>query len=219
MRQHYFHLKIVGPGKDFYEGTEENGQKYIIAMHPHTIFAVSLTFFFALKKRFAKYKPVGTSLLFYIPFVREFVELAGTIKANRACMLRELRSPDCQGLLLCPGGMREVNMEGDEIKKRMGFLEIAATTKTWVVPVWSNKERSFYRIICPLGNFFLNTPLMYPWPVIALGWRWILCLPQPMEEEDPCTVAVGTPFLPTIDTLAKDQKHFYEEIEKLKKMC
>jgi len=215
IRNEILAIDVRGPGKQLYfdpESLREEEEKFIFAMHPHTLFAVSLTFFFVLNRSFVKFKAVGTSLLFAIPIVREFVSWAGTIHAREYDMRHALKNG--QGLLICPGGMREVVRRGNHIVERSGFIRLAMEFDAKLVPVWSTNEKNFYRIRTPLGSFFLDRFPMYPWPVLAWGHKYIPFLPQPPQEK--CRVYIGEPISIVKGDLLKTKEKFYKAMRDLR---
>lgn len=225
LRRHYFKLEVKGPGRRlFLQPTaqeQEGTQQFIFAVHPHTIFAISATFFFATNTRFARYKSSATSLLFAIPLVREFSAWAGAVKANRPVLEDVLRAN--MGLILCPGGMREVGQPNEtDIVKRKGFLRLAGESGATVVPVWSAQERRFYSIKLLLGTFFLDHGLYYQWPIFVWGQPWFRFWPRMPPEGQTSRLYIGEPLkVNGTDEESIDAAHtvFYERIESLQALA
>lgn len=219
IRDRHFGLRFEGPGKEFAFLSAKGKERYVLALHPHTLFAVSLTLFFTLNKRFLRFRSVGTSLLFSLPLVREATVWAGTIPAHETEMRRALLDDETiRGLMMCPGGMREVGMQGDAIRQRTGFLRVAAQTKAYVVPIWCPQERDSYRIWCPLGDFFLDRLLLYPWPVLSWGLWWLPFFPR-APASGTTRVFVGRPFRPDPADIPGAKAVFYQRIEELKELA
>ena len=121
----------------------------IYAIHPHGVFSVSTITGFALNKDLLHVKPVGSSVLFTLPILKDFCGLAGTIPANRESIIAALMCGD--SVAMCPGGLRELpqlhpeRLEGGVVQ-RDGFIKIAKAMNVRVVPVWCEGEEDLYDV-------------------------------------------------------------------------
>lgn len=213
MRENYFQLQIKGPGKGLFTSSDTDfPEKLVIGVHPHTLFAVSATAFFTLNRRFCNFRVAATSLLFWIPVVNELARWCGAVQATESEMRRALVGS--RGLVVCPGGMREVGLAAGEYIERTGFIRLAAEQGAHVIIVWSDQEHQFYWINKPLGNYFLDTVLRYPWPLLAWG-HWLFGV-LPRRPVQPCTLWVSRPITVHSDDLPGSKARVYAELDRLK---
>ncbi|MBX9636412.1 MAG: 1-acyl-sn-glycerol-3-phosphate acyltransferase [Nitrosomonas sp.] len=160
-------------------------QQVVYAVAPHAIFAESVTFFFTLNKLFDAVTTIATSLMFWIPIVREIVSMAGVVAATTSNIAHELDSG--RSIVILPEGMRaalhvnEVNgvmrvlrgQTGGESEPRKGFIRCATSCKNNVVivPVYNagaEKTYTTYNIFPWLQRRMLRN-YMFPWPLFSFG--------------------------------------------------
>ena len=178
------------------------GRQVIYAIAPHAIFAESVTFLFTLNPLFEGCTTIATSLLFWIPIVREFACLAGVVAANTANIAHELDAG--RSIIMLPEGMRgalHVNepngvmhvLEGTaESEPRKGFIRcaIASNRDVCIVPVYNKGAEKTYTTfhIFPWFQKMMLKNYMYPWPIFCFGWYGSFW-PKPV----PIKVMVGKP--------------------------
>lgn len=176
----------------------------VYAIYPHGHFAVTSLIFFALNPRFAKAKAAVHSFLFWVPLFSTFVRWIGAVDVSREAMLATLRAGT--SIYMTPGGVAEISLQGDQIKKRSGFLSVARDAGVRVVPVWCPAERGYYSQITPLG-FTLERWLYFPIPMILWGLWW--CPLLPCQPEVVSEVRVGSCMDPA------DESAFWDEMRRL----
>jgi 1-acyl-sn-glycerol-3-phosphate acyltransferase len=162
----------------------KSGEQVIYAVCPHGMHGEAAILHFVLNPLYNHVVPVATSLLFYIPIVREFASLAGAVPANSAdisCLLDHGES-----VLLLPEGLRSVLYAEQDLRvlkgetngdsaPRKGFIRVARTSKNHktlkIVPVWMHGVDSMYTVYRPLvwlQRLVLRT-YRYPWPIVDFG--------------------------------------------------
>jgi 1-acyl-sn-glycerol-3-phosphate acyltransferase len=183
----------------------------IYAVHPHGLFGSGIIMGFALNENALHIKPVGTSILFWVPIVKDFAGLAGAIPAGKddinSALDRSL------SLVLAPGGIREVpgldeSRKINGVIQRGGFLSIARDKNVPVVPVWAQGVEELYSTWVPLPTFQGKLLSHFYYPGIILSWGRSLLgfLPQ----KHPITIFIGEPlYNPT-------QQQFYDALQALK---
>lgn len=153
-------------------------QNYILAMHPHGLFAVAGVLVFGFSNQFETVHLAGHSLLFAIPFLHELCSWIGVVDASPANLRHCLSPAKKYSLALYPGGVREMQMSTHhtldllvEHEKAEGFLVMAYEMGVPVVPTfcanecqvwkyWPAPERwrqwFMKKVRYPTGLFFLG---------------------------------------------------------------
>jgi len=194
-------------------------QQCIYAVYPHGVFSVSIAAAFAVNPNMLHVKPVGSSVLFLLPFIKEVVGLVGTIPATRKDMIAALQCGD--SLAMCPGGIRELpGLDPERISKgkgfvrRLGFIRIAMSVNVPIVPVWAEGEEELYDVWLwsPTVQSILLSLFYYPGFVVSWGRPWLRFWPKPR----PLRLRVGKPIQPTDLTEEKLAEIFYEALTELK---
>ena len=162
-------------------------------------------------------KPVGSSLLFITPFIKDFVGLAGAVRANRRDILDALDQG--HSVALCPGGLRELpgldderrHREGEGYVQREGFLKIAMKARVPVVPVRVDAEDQLYSIhlFSPRIQRWFLSRFYYPGFVVALGAWWLPFWPKRKK----LTLWIGEPVEATgTGTKEEMREKFYGQL-------
>jgi 1-acyl-sn-glycerol-3-phosphate acyltransferase len=151
----------------------------IFAVSPHGCYGESVIIGFTLNPQFKSVTTISTSLLFWIPIVREFAYLAGCVPANSHNISHELSLGN--SIVLIPEGLRGTLHPSHKVLRgipgecepRIGFIRCAMMHKQYViVPVYCHgidKLYTTYNIFPWLQKQFLKT-YYYPWPMINFGW-------------------------------------------------
>ncbi|CAG2110110.1 unnamed protein product [Medioppia subpectinata] len=136
------------------------GKNYFFICHPHGLLSLSFVGHFALQRTgfatmfkglFVRF--VSLDIQFWFPIHREFALAMGVIAANRQsiewCLSGKEGNKGGQVVALVVGGGREVlaahpNTMNLCLKNRKGFVKIALTTGTSLVPVLSFGENEVF---------------------------------------------------------------------------
>lgn len=204
MRREYFKYEVKAPppppsgGAGAKNGNIETRQgefqwphlksQVIYAVAPHAIYAESVTFFFTLNKQFDKVTTIATSLLFWIPIVREFACLAGAVSATSANIAHEFEQG--KSIVMLPEGIRSAMHVNDpngmskvlrgiggENEPRKGFIRLALSMADKdriisIVPVYNagaEKTYTTYNVFPWLQRRMMRN-YMYPFPIFNVGW-------------------------------------------------
>lgn len=161
----------------------------IYALSPHGSYGEAAIIGFTLNPKFKHVTTISTSLLFWIPIVREFAYLAGAIPANSHNIAHELSLG--HSIVLVPEGLRGIFYPSHQVLRgipgesdaRIGFIRCAMAYKECViVPVYCHgidKLYTNYNIFPWLQKKLLKT-YYYPWPMLNFGW-WGSFWPKPGE--------------------------------------
>ena len=145
--------------------------KSVVAAHPHGLYPVGVTKHFVLNARFARFRTCVHWLLIRLPILKEITGWAGCIDATAAAMDRSLEDKGVDGLVICPGSVREgVLSPPGTVIRRTGFIDIARRHGAYLVPVYDASAAALWDLSLPFGASFQSW-LRYPWPVVARG-RW-----------------------------------------------
>ena len=148
--------------------------------------------------------------MFYIPLFSSFVNWIGAIGVTRK-EITDALNDGCE-LYMYPGGVADMSYEGNEYKKRKGFLEIAQETKSTIIPVWCPDERSYYTQWLPLGRC-LEWFFEFPIPMFICGKWWCPLLPKSVTRS---RIMIGKPIEWNSETIEQD---FENEMIRLQEEC
>lgn len=219
VRDTYFGFKVVynGSGASFPPSLPPEGGgggKIIYAIYPHGHFSITAALYFALNPAFKHAKGAIHSAIFYIPIFGSIARWLACIPVTEEAMVRTLRDENTP-IFMCPGGVQEIEKTGLDIVKRRGFLRVAYTTQSIVVPVWCPDERSYYSQYLPLGRTLSNI-LFFPIPLILYGAWWCPLLPK---GRDVSRILVGKAICSWDGkTLEQFEQEFWDEMIKLQAM-
>ena len=153
-------------------------QQVIYAVSPHGIHGEGVIMHFVMSKK--DVTVVSTSLLFYIPIVREFASLAGAKPANTATIARLLDSG--KTIVMIPEGLRGAITPDDMsvLRTRKGFVRSAVTAKVPIMPVYMQGVDKLYTTyhLFPWLQRLLLSKYYYPWFIVNFGW-WGSFWPKP----------------------------------------
>lgn len=195
----------------------------IYAIHPHGLFGERAVPPFLLDNsvRFA-----GTSLILYLPIVRELASLLGYVKATKHSIVQTLKGG--KSIVIVPGGLRDLlghdPLSGPMgiwpiVYRRKGFIECALEANVPVVPihVWVPPDDPLYwfwnpRVLRPMRSWLLKR-FYYCWPTFAWGQPLLGFLPR----QSGCRkirYLTGTSIYPH-GSLNAMQYNYYEQLDSL----
>ena len=142
--------------------------------------------------------------MFFIPFFRELWSWSGACSASRAGLLHLLTRPGGQLAVLVPGGAEEaLNSDRREVRlvlnRRKGFVKMALTTGTPLVPSFTFGENKIYtKLDNPEGSWIRR---FQDWAQNLFGFAPVLFLGRGifnynvgiLPHRKPLTVVVGSP--------------------------
>ena len=165
-------------------GKAHHAEQVIYAVCPHGVYGEASTSFFVLNPDYLHVTPIASSVLFYIPLVRELAYLAGAVPANSSNISKLLDEE--QSILILPEGLRGHLYDEDlavlkgktngESLPRKGFIRLALTARTSpslkIVPVWIAGTKGLYSTYHPvlwlqkllLKNYYYCWPMLH-WPI------------------------------------------------------
>ena len=186
--------------------------KYIFAIHPHGLFSISHSLYFAYNPNMLDVVPVAHTVMFWIPILGHMLSLCGAIQATKKEITRVLK--EGKSISISSGGLREMKglTNHNIIAPRIGLINIAKKTKTDITPVWVDGEDKLYDIYIwsqPIQQKLLSM-FYYPGIVIAIGRPWLPFFPKKQK----LTVKFGEP----INFKNLNQKEFLLNINRLKRL-
>ena len=142
--------------------------------------------------------------MFYIPFFRELWASSGACSASRDGLRHLLTQPGGQLAVLVPGGAEEaLNCDREEVRlvlnRRKGFVKMALTTGTPLVPSFTFGENKIYtKLDNPEGSWIRR---FQDWAQNWFGFAPVLFLGRGifnynfgiLPHRKPLTVVVGSP--------------------------
>jgi len=218
-RQQYFNFTLHGSDDGLQlmqramgkEGGLQKGEKVLWAIYPHGHYSMTAVFWWAVNPAFQRCRGAIHSAIFYVPVFGAIAGWMGATSVTEADMKSTLASGT--SIFMCPGGVKDIENTGNKIKKRRGFIRVAAETNTTLVPVWCPEERSYYRHWLPLG-FSLERYLFFPVPMFIWGRWWCPIVPQRPKES---RIYVGTPIRFPAATLQDAEDMFWKQMEALQR--
>ena len=217
-REVHHRVEYKGPGVDL---LQEKKRPYCFAMHPHGAHAVSAIVGLASNSAFPNIRIVASSVLFWLPIVKEFMGWGNCIPAHRKNIIDTLQSKS--SVALYPAGLRETaklfpeEQQGNDqyIFQRTSFIHIAKSLNVPIVPIWINGEYYTHDVHWPFLRLsqYLYRKIRYPWPMITLGWYWGP-LPKPVQ----ITFNVGTAIETTDRSVEELESLFYSQLRELQKV-
>ena len=211
-------VKYMGPGVAL---LSDDNNTYCFGMHPHGPHAVASIVGIAANLDFKNVRIVASTVLFWIPIVKEFMGWGNCLKATRSEMHRALHHGS--SIALFPAGNRETvglfpeEQKGNDlyIFPRSSFIEIAKANSVPIVPVWIDGEYYTYKTYWPFLRFsqYCYKKIRYPFPLISLGWYG-----SPIPKPVPMTFYVGNAINTTTHTIEELQDIFYTKLIELQNM-
>lgn len=210
-------LKLFEKEKNKLARTEK--RKVMYAIYPHGHFSITAVFLFGLNPALEHITGCVHSLLFWLPVIGSLVGWLGCTSVTEEDMVNALNKNGRGRIFMCPGGVADMANTGKEVKKRRGFLRVAKSTNTIVIPIWCPEERSYYRQWLPFGTV-LQRYLFFPVPMFLWGCWWCPILPRMVGKS---RVIMGKPITWKREdgedqTLEQGEDHFWKEIESMQKV-
>jgi len=124
---------------------------HLYAFHPHGLLVSSAPIHLLdkhspLYESLSHHHPTLHSVLFKVPFLREFLLLIGCIPATKHCMERSIEKGT--SIWFSPGGTKEIEFSKDvsggetwNLKSHTGYLKMAQKYKIPIVPIYSEGEQ------------------------------------------------------------------------------
>lgn len=219
---------------------KDKKQAYCFGVHPHGAHCVGAVAI-ASDKRLEHIRMACTSVLFWLPILKEFVSWGNAIPVIKELMIERLLVGD--SIAVYPGAFNELpgavfmreksklepnkpenkGWDGGEdepyytYNKRKGFIKVAKKAGVPLVPVWVDGEYDLYKVYhtCPWLQKKIYDWTRYPGPFYSRGWygSW-------WPKAGHLTVYVGTP-IETTGSETVDELHrlFYLQLEDLKATC
>jgi hypothetical protein len=218
-----------------YEGNTEplfdTENAYCFGVHPHGVHCIGAVAM-ATDSKLRHVHVACTSVLFWIPVLKEFMGWSDTIPVIWKRMLHSLET-EKRSILVYPGAFNEVpgalfmkgRKEEEEGKERFytyehrtGFIRVAQEAGVPIVPMWVEGEYDLYNVYHT--NYWLQAHMYrlvgYLGPFYSAGWYGTF-----WPKKKKLTVHVGTPIQTVtrknvkrdIETLRKE---FYAQLKMLK---
>lgn len=184
----YFIIVVLPPSRSFRSwsfwdflrktvtvtGQPLHKEQVIYAVCPHGVHGEGAILYFVLNSVYLHVVPVATSLLFYIPICREFMQLAGAVPANAHDIVELLDAG--KSILMMPEGLRGLlNRDLSVLQRRKGFIRLARTNQNHgqlsIVPVYIAGTHEMYTTynVWPWMQGLLLKHFYYPWPILNWG--------------------------------------------------
>lgn len=156
----------------------------IYAVAPHGIHGEAVILNFALNPIYESVPIIATSILFYIPIIREFAALGGAVPGTSSKISKLLDSG--KSIIIIPEGLRGAIHPGNslgvlkgipgECEPRKGFIRCAVASRNHktllIVPVWIGGVEKMYTSfnIFPWLQKLILKNYYYPFPLVTFGW-------------------------------------------------
>jgi len=214
-RETHHRVKYVGPGVHL---LSDISKPYCFGMHPHGPHAVAAIVGIGSNLNFTNVRVVTSTVLFWIPIVKEFIGWGNCVKADLNEMHNALKGGT--SLALFPAGIRETpglfpeKQRGNPlyVYPRKSFIRIAKDNNVPIVPVWIDGEYHTHTVYWPFLHFSQQCYKMfrYPFPLTTLGWCG-----TPLPKPVPLTFHVGNAIETTNKSVDELCKLFYSKLVEL----
>mmetsp|Transcript_12114 Transcript_12114/g.15845 ORF Transcript_12114/g.15845 Transcript_12114/m.15845 type:complete len:756 (-) Transcript_12114:255-2522(-) len=218
--QKHFHGKIIKTAE-----LDGNGQ-YILAMHPHGVLPLTLTWLRYSAEWHAKFNGLQFSVLaatcvHMVPALRDILQWLGAREVSKQSFLNALKKG--KSTLVIPGGQEEISYSRSQddkfrlVTRHKGFLRLAMQHGVPVVPILSFGENDFLDAV--------QMPLLQRWFIKKCG-VFVPYFPYgtmglPVPRSSPVTIVVGSPIQikqipePNKDQVQELADKYYTEIKRL----
>ena len=225
----YFGLKTIIEDEDDLIKHSEQNKALIFTVNPHDILPYAVFAFNPTLRRLpGKINDDGTCLMtsavFNIPFLKHVYSWVGGLPVDKRTFLGRLHSGE--SFAFTPGGVQEVLMLDPKkpedvvlyLKKRKGFIKLALTTGSPVVPVFAFQLDGSYGYWIPRGKFVEKISRTLGAVPLVFWGRWYIPfgIPHPKKIHVVIGPAIDIPKeTPTQESIDKYHDLFLEELEAL----
>lgn len=227
----YFGLKTVIEDEDGLIRHSEQNKALIFAFNPHDMLPYSIFAFGSSLRRLPgtigeDTRALMSSAIFNIPFIRQIYSWVGGLSVDKRTFLGRLNNG--QSFAFSPGGVQEVlNLNPAKphelvlyIKQRKGFIKLALTTGSPVVPVFAFNLDGSYGYWFPRGPFMEKVSRVLGFAPLVYWGRWYIPfgIPYPRKAHVVIGPAIDIPKEgETVTQESVDKWHavFLEELELL----
>ena len=168
---------------------------YMYAIAPHGLYASGTTIYFGLNNAYQNVVLMASSMLFWIPLLREFSAWGGAQPATRQNIKQAIQNkkdvaivPESLRGVMHPGKSLEIIKGKTTGKPRTGFIECALDMvekghNISIVPLWIQGQDDMYNVWIPFPRLssFLLRKTYYAWPLFAFGFTWVPFWPKPVK--------------------------------------
>jgi len=216
----YFDYKVISDAK------LDKDKTYLYGFHPHGIYPYSiiwgpLTSVWKNKFPGITFEPLGATLLFLIPMVRDIAMWLGGRDVTRKSINYALKNN--QSIALVPGGqaeMRESRSCYDEVvilRRHKGFVRVALENGADLVPMYCFGETGIFdNIYLPTIQSWFLRKIGFGYPLFPYG-KYYLPVPRPC----PMRLIIGEPIpvtrvpQPTEEQVNELHKKYFDSLEAL----
>lgn len=185
----------------------------IFAMVPHGIypFGAALGLVGRLAHKFKMMKPVIADVAFRAPIFRHLVGWMGAVGATKEAMTKALAEK--KSLCVLPGGIAEMFLSDTKrdivlLKERKGFVKLALTTGTPIVPVYVFGNNKMLKLV-PFVKLLQRVSRKIRVSLVLFFGRFGL----PIPFRVPLFYAVGAPIdVPTVHAPTPEQIHHFHSL-------
>ncbi len=207
-RRSYFGMSVDDPhGTLTSAKPPPNPRMYLF--HPHGMYGGCVIFSLILNRDHLDVVPVGTTILTWLPIVKDFCGLGGMVPADRPAIMEKLHAG--RSVAMIPDGVRGILSQDEPgqipYKRRRGFAKCAVDAGADIVVVWAEGQNDLYRMWLPpwfrgVQHWMLGTRMRYC-PLFCWGWGygfWPRPLPftlhvsrviSPPDEGDHCEMVTA----------------------------
>lgn len=186
--ERYFGLKTTVEDCSTLNKLSSEGKSIIFAFEPHDVLPFSVFAFSPTLNRLPGFiSPhhnrehlacLMTSAVFQVPFMRQVYTWAGGLPVDKSTFMKRLRSGKASTFV--PGGVQEVSLMDPArpndlilyLKNRKGFIKLALTTGTAVVPTFCFGLDGTYGYWFPKGELVLRFSRLIGFVPLLFWGRW-----------------------------------------------
>lgn len=181
----YFGLKTVVEDEEGLTRHANQNKAIIFAFNPHDMLPYSIFAFGPSLKRLPgkigdDTRALMSSAIFSVPFIRQVYTWVGGLPVDKRTFLARLNNG--QSFAFSPGGVQEVlNLNPAKpnelilyIKNRKGFIKLALTTGSPVVPVFSFNLDGSYGYWMPRGKMMEKVSRILGFAPMLFWGRWLI---------------------------------------------
>ena len=217
-----YHRRVHFQMKEYDPPKKSDDTIFLYATFPHGLYATTTMIYFVVNEAHLDVVTAATSIMFWIPFLREFPSLGGVIPANTHDIVEQLDSG--KHVALVPEGLRGLFYNSNKgtlelLERRKGFIRCALGSsnieRICIVPVHMDGERNLNNVWMPWPwlQEKLLSKFYYPWPILSWGLWWCPFWPK----ATPVNVRFGKPIPVKGKTVDQVHDEFMQQVERLLK--